>query len=309
MSKSIRKNAASVEAQIRDEDAARAQLESRTHEYAPHDDSNDDAPAGRAPSVARQVTGPTVFDVAEDLSSVGQKTVYRSLANGGLCGAVFAYNELLNWDGPTMDNGQLGPRGLIALARYERLRPRIGQMIDLHNYAALQLAPLVEPGNNFDACMTLDEAIEFACNNAGTQQDQDVLPPEVLAALGLSALDVAAIDAEEAVKRAAEGVKLRASFRENAEAIKAELVNSIDLALGSDDVTTSFNAMQHRNLLAKTQRKLSARMKQLVAARNRYTGAIGDAMLISADVRLIDKAFVQFCRANVGELTDEVADA
>lgn len=309
MSKNIRKNsAASIEQQIKNEDAELSRLDTRSHEFTHHDDTDENAPAGRANSVARQVSGPTVFDAIEDLSSVGQVTSYRSLANGALCGAVFALNELLGWTGPTEDNGQLGARGLIALSRYERLRPRIGQLVDLHNYAALQLAPLI--GDSvFDAAMTLDEAIEFACNNAGMQQDTDRLPNEVLEALGLSAAEVAAIDAEDAVKRVAEGQKLRQSLRDNAEGIKAELENQIDLALGSEDVVTSFNAMQHRALLQKTQRKLSARLKQLVAQRNRYTGAIGDAMLISADVRAMDKAFVKFCRANVGELNEDTVDA
>lgn len=308
MSKNIRKNsAASTEQQIKHEDAEQARLESRNHEFTTHDDTDADAPAGRANSVARQVSGPTVFDAIEDLSSVGQITSYRSLANGALCGAVFTCNELMGWDGPTFDNGELGARGLVALARYERLRPRIGQLVDLHNYAALQLAPLSD--STYDAPMTLDEAIDFACNNAGTQQDTDRLPNEVLEALGLSAEEVAAIDAADALKRAAEGQKLRQSLRDNAEAIKAELANQIDLALGSDDVVTSFNAMQHRSMLQKTQRKLAARLKQLVAQRNRYTGAIGDAMLISADVRAMDKAFVKFCRANAGELNEDTIDA
>mgnify|MGYP007112196604 CR=1 FL=1 len=311
MSKNIRKKPSvsdATEQQIKREDAERAQLEQRAHEFTTRDDSDENAPAGRGHSTARQVTGPTVFDAIEDLSSVGQITAYRSLANGALCGAVFAINERLTWTGPTEDNGQLGARGLVALARYERLAPRIGQMIDLHNFAALQLAPLIGD-SAFDASMTLDEAIDFACNNAGLNQDRDALPAEVLEALGLSALEVAAIDAEEATKRAAEGVKLRASFRENADAIKAELENQIDLALGSDDVTTSFNAMQHRAMLQKTQRKLATRLKNLVAARNRYSGAISDAMLISADVRALDKAFVHFCRANAGELAEDTADA
>ena len=307
MSKNIRKNPKSVEAQIRDEDAARAQLESRTHEYAPTHDEEDDAPAGRAPSVARQVTGPTLFDVIEDMSSVGQKTCYRSLANGGLCGAVFATNERLSWDGPTEDNGQLGARGLIALTRYEQLGPRIGQLLELHNYAALQLAPL-SLDSTFDACMTLDEAIEFACNNAGLNRETDKLSPEILAALGISPEELAAIDAEEETRLAIQGQKLRQSCRDNAEAIKAELANQIDIALGSVDVTTSYNASQHRAMFRKTIGKLQSRVKQLIAARNRYTGGLSDAMMLQADVKLADRAYMQFCRVNAGEL-EESADA
>lgn len=309
MSKSIRKTptAAAVETQIRQEDAARAQLEQRGHEYVSHDDTDEDAPAGRGPSVARQVTGPTVFDVIEDMSSIGQISSWRSLANGSLCGVVFALNERMNWDGPTEDNGQLGVRGLLALARYEQLGPRIGRLIDLHNYAALQLAPLIGD-STFDACMTLDDAIEFASNNAGMNREQDQLPAEVLAALGLSREDLAVIDAEEATRQAIAGQKLRQSVRDNSEAIRAELVNQIDIALGNDEVTTTYNAMQHRSMLQKTQKNLAKRLKQLIAARSRYTSAISDAMLLSADVRALDKAFVAFCRANSGEL-NETADA
>lgn len=312
MSKTIRKNpttpsASDIERQIRDEDAARANLENRAHEYAPHTDEEDDAPAGRGPSTARQVTGPTLFDVVEDMSSIGQKTVYRSLANGALCGAVFAVNERLSWDGPTEDNGQLGARGLIALTRYEQLGPRIGQLLELHNYAALQLAPL-SLDSTFDACMTLDEAIEFACNNAGLNRETDKLSPEVLAALGISPEELAAIDAEEETRLAIQGQKLRQSCRDNAEAIKAELANQIDIALGSDEVLSTYNASQHRAMFRKTIGKLQSRVKQLIAARNRYTGGLSDAMMLQADVKLADRAYMQFCRVNAGEL-EETADA
>lgn len=301
-----KKNPTAADRQIANEDLEQSRLDSRNHEFTQHDDSDEDAPAGRGASTASQVTGPTLFDVTEDLSSVGQMAVYRSLANGALCGAVFATNDRLSWDGPTEDNGQLGARGLVALARYEQLGPRIGQLLDLHNYAALQLAPLAGD-SQYDAAMTLDEAIEFACNNAGMNRETDNLPPEVLKALGISPEELAVIDSEEATRQAMMGQKQRESFRTNAEAIRAELVNQVDLALGSDEVVTRFNAMQHRNLFQKTHKKLSTRLKQLIASRNRYTGAIGDAMLLSADVRAVDKAFVQFCRVNAGELT-ETAD-
>lgn len=313
MSKNIRKNttpsASDIERQIRDEDAAHAALATRNHEYTlrTDEDEDEDAPAGRGPSTARQVTGPTLFDVIEDMSSIGQKTCYRSLANGGLCGAVFVVNERLSWDGPTEDNGQLGARGLIALTRYEQMGPRLGQLIELHNYAALQLAPL-SLDSTFDACMSLDEAIEFACNNAGLNRETDKLSPEVLAALGISPEELAIIDAEEQTRLAIQGQKLRQSCRDNAQDIKAELVNQIDIALGSDEVLSTYNASQHRAMFRKTVGKLQARVKQLIAARNRYTGGLSDAMMLQADVRLADKAYMQFCRVNAGELA-ETADA
>lgn len=311
MSKNVRKNAPkSVEAQIKAEDAALAQLDTRAHEFAGDTGSDEsDAPFGRGESVAAQVTGPTVFDVVPELSSIGQITCWRAISNGAKCGAVFAINERLSWDGPTEDNGQLGARGLVALARYERMPARIGHLIDLANYADLQLEPLVAGGYEGDRSMGLDEVIEFACNNAGMNQEpQDQLPAEVLKALGLSPEDIAAIDAEEATKRAVEGQKLRASCRENAEAIRAELVNQLDIALGDNGVSESMNAQQHRALFQKVAKKLAARTKQLIAARSRYTAAIQDAMFVSADARQLDKAYVQFCRANVGEL-NELADA
>lgn len=308
MSKNVRKNS-SVEKQIKAEDAERAALELRNHEFAGDTRDEDDAPAGRGESVAAQVSGPTLFDALEDCSSVGQVTAWRAISNGAKCGVVFAVNERLSWDGPTHDNGELGVRGLLALARYERMPARIGHLIDLANYADLMLEPLVAGGFPGDRSMSLDEVIEFACNNAGMNQEpQDQLPVEVLEALGISREEIAAIDAEEATKRAVEGQKLRASCRENAEAIRAELVGQLDIALGTDDVTTSMNAQQHRALFQKILKKMGARLKQLIASRSRYTGAVQDAMFVASDSKQLDKAYVQFCRANVGEL-NELADA
>lgn len=153
--------------------------------------------------------------------------------------------------------------------------------------------------------MTLGEAIEFAATSAGLNRQGDELPDEVLEALGISRAQLAMIDAEERRKQVARDQQLREQVRANAADIAGELGSMIDVLHADDAVLSSFTADQHAGLYRKVARKLSARMSQLLGMRSRYDGAIGDAMMVSTDVRLVDKANVAFLRANEGELTQQ----
>lgn len=310
MSKTIRKNAknaaavdtTAVERQIRAEDAARAKLEERGHEFAEQQDSDLTAPLGSAASTAAQVTGATVFDTVDEMSSIGQITALRALANGAICAAVFMANDYLSYDGPKDDTGTLSIAELDALARWEALPRRMNQQADLYSWSAARL--LVLRASKYDEPMKLGEAIEFAATSAGLNRQGDDLPDEVLEALGLTRAQLAVIDAEERRKQAARDAALREQVRTNSADIAGELGSLIDTLHPNDAVLESFTADQHANLYRKVGRKLSARMSQLLGMRSRYDGALADAMLVSGDVRTLDKAQVAFLRANEGELTE-----
>lgn len=309
MSKVIRKNAKSAaatttvadERQIRAEDAQQAKLDSRAHEFTDQQVQDLSAPLGTERSTASQVSGTTVFDVVDELSSVGQITALRAMANGAICTAVFIANDYLSYDGPRQDTGGLIASEIAELDRWERLPARMTQQTDLYGWAAARLQVL--SSGRYDNPMTLGEAIEFAATSAGLNRGDDTLPDEVLEALGMSRAELAVIDAEERRKQALRDQALRSQVRSNAGEIAGELGSMIDVLHATDDVLDSFVADQHVALYRKVARKLSARMAQLLGMRGRYDGAIGDAMLVSADVRTVDKAMTQFLRANEGELS------
>lgn len=261
------------------------------------------APLGTASSTAASVTGATVFDTVDELSAIGQITALRSIANGAICAAVFIANEYLSYDGPRGDTGELSGQQLQALERWEALPARMTQQADLYSWAASRL--LVLRSSKYDDPMTLGEAIEFAATSAGLNRQGDELPDEVLEALGISRAQLALIDADERRKQVARDQQLREQVRTNAADIAGELGSMVDVMHADDAVLGSFTADQHAGLYRKVARKLSARMSQLLGMRSRYDGAIGDAMLVSGDVRTLDKANVAFLRANEGELTQQ----
>lgn len=261
------------------------------------------APLGTAASTAAQVSGTTVFDVIDDLSSVGQTTALRSIANGAICAAVFIANEYLSYDGPRGDTGELDGQQLQALERWEALPARMTQQADLYSWAAAKLVVL--RASKYDDPMTLGEAIEFAATSAGLNRQNDELPDEVLEALGISRAQLAMIDADERRRQAARDAALREQVRTNAAEIAGELGSMVDTLHPNDAVLESFTADQHAALFRKVGRKLSARMSQLLGMRSRYDGALADAMLVSGDVRALDKAQVAFLRANEGELSQQ----
>lgn len=315
MSKNIRKNAAPkndntavleeaaeriAEQRANDAKEARAAKEQSQVDAA---DPALRAPLGTAASTAAQVSGTTVFDVIDDLSSVGQTTALRSIANGAICAAVFIANEYLSYDGPRGDTGELDGQQLQALERWEALPARMTQQADLYSWAAAKLVVLRT--SKYDDPMTLGEAIEFAATSAGLNRQNDELPDEVLEALGISRAQLAMIDADERRRQAARDAALREQVRTNAAEIAGELGSMVDTLHPNDAVLESFNADQHAALFRKVARKLSARMSQLLGMRSRYDAAIADAMLVSADVRSVDKAQVAFLRANEGELSQQ----
>ena len=247
------------------------------------------APVGLEPTTASQVTGPTAFDVIEDLSSVGKIVALRAIANGALIAAVFAAHATVVADAADDRDEE----------KVDQARRRMAQQAELASWATAELGTLAQ--SRFDQPMTLGEALDFACSTASERQPDD-LPQEVLDALGVSPEQVKLIDAAEKQKAAQRSAALRESVRERREDIAAEVHSYMGTGLG--DVINTLDANQHQALLRKVGQKLQARMAQLIGMRARYSAALGEAMLLSADVKTADKALVAFTRANAGELRD-----
>lgn len=288
MSKNIRKNISAASA-VADEladrraDQARAKLELRDHEFTTTESNEANAPCGNAPSTAEQVSGTTVFDIIPRLSSVGQITALRSIANGAIISAVYAAHDAVT---VTDEDRELAAR------------VRMAQQAELYSYAAAELQTLAS--TPYDLPMSIDQAVEFAESSAAAQKP-DKLPQEVLDALGIDEAQLAVIDALEqqrAVQRAAD---LRQSIRDNREAILAEVNSFVDVSGAPNEVVSRLVADQHRALYEKVAAKLQARMAQLIGMRSRYSGALGEALLLTSDIKDVDKAYVTFVKKNQGE--------
>ena len=247
------------------------------------------APVGLEPTTASQVTGPTAFDVVEDLSSVGKIVALRAIANSALIAAVFAAHATVVADAADDRDEE----------KVDQARQRMAQQAELASWATVELGTLAQ--SRFDQPMTLGEALDFACSTAAERMPDD-LPQEVLDALGISAEQLKLIDATEKQKAAQRSAALRESIRDRYDDIAAEVQSYLGTSIG--DVTNTLNADQHQALLRKVGQKLQARMAQLIGMRARYSAALGEAMLLSADVKTADKALVAFTRANAGELRD-----
>lgn len=285
--------------EIREENA-HAALAHQDHAFADtEDEPGTHAPLGLDPSAASQVSGNTIFDEVFNLSSIGQLTVLRSMANSALYSAIMAAHSRVTWDGPTDDTGALNAAELKRLAYFESLPARINQQRALYEYAAKEASHL--SSSEFDAPMDFDTMFDFACTNASQQTANDDLPDDVLEALGITRAQLKLIDADEQKRQAKRDSDLRASLKEMRSSIAAE-VGGLVPDLGNDEVTTSFTAEQHVRLYEKAVKKLQDRMAQLLGIRHRYDGALGDAMLLASDVKTLDKAYVAFRRRNSSEL-------
>lgn len=290
--------AALDEAGIKKADADQARLDRRDHEFGEGGKpERTDAPVGLSPSSPRSVTQGNVFDMLEEISSQGRITGYRAIANGAICGAVFAANQFLTLNQSEDPADQ---------EKAEDARGRMVEQAELYSYAAQNLLTLAL--TPFDKPMTLAEAIDFASSNASDQRRNAELPDEVLELLGITKAQLQVIDADEQRKQKIRDAKLREQFRVNSADIAAEVGSFVDVQHASDAVLSRFTAQQHQQLFNKVVRKLQARIGQLLGIRGKYEGAIGEAILISQDAKQADKAYSAFVRANKAEL-NETADA
>lgn len=288
--------------EIREENAVAARAH-QDHAFTNQvdDEPGTHAPLGLDPSAASQVSGNTLFDEVFNLSSIGQLTVLRALANSALYSAIMSAHTRVSWDGPTEDDGTLNAAELKRLAYYESLPVRINQQRALYEYAAKEAFTL--SSSEFDAPMDFDTMFDFAANNASQQQVNDDLPDDVLEALGITRAQLKVIDADEQKRQARRDADLRASLKDLRSSIAAEIGGLVP-DLGNDEVTTTFTAEQHVKLYEKAVKKLQAKMAQLLGIRHRYDGALGDAMLLASDVKTLDKAYAAFRRRNSAELRD-----
>ena len=75
----------------------------------------------------------------------------------------------------------------------------------------------------------------------------------------------------------------------------------VDVSGAPNEVVSRLVADQHRALYEKVAAKLQARMAQLIGMRSRYSGALGEALLLTSDIKDVDKAYVAFVKQNQGE--------
>lgn len=270
--------------------------------FAPEPDApNPRQLVGQEDSTAAQVNGNTLFDEVFNLSSVGQVQALRTVANGALYAAIMIAHDRVSWDGPTVDDGTLSENEARRLEFYEALPRRLSQQCALYEYACKELEPLVQ--SQFDEPMDFETMFDFVANNASRRNDSDELPDEVLEALGITRAQLRIIDAGEQQRQAQKDTELRASIRAHKGVIQSE-VGHLSAEFGNAEVCSTLTAQQHANLLQKVVKKLQGRVNQLLAIRQRYDGALGEAMLISADAKTLDKAYAAFVRRNSSELRD-----
>lgn len=251
------------------------------------------------------------FAVIEELSLPGQKVALRGIANSAICGAVFLAHALASWDGPTEDDGELNTAQLRQFEFFQRLPHLIQQKTELYSAAASRLGPLVQTA--YDRPMDLDAALEFAKNNATTQMPAD-LPDQILEALGLTREQLRVIDASEMQKRQREAVRLRNSVRDHETNIRNELTSLLAKADKLDDeqiqdVIDALDVSTHAALFQKVAAKLSDGIAQALRKRDRYDGALADAMLLTQDVKTFDKAYKAFLKETAGDRDAERAAA
>lgn len=177
-------------------------------------------------------------------------------------------------------------------------RVRMAQQAELYSYAAAELQTLAS--TPYDLPMSIDQAVEFAESSAAAQKP-DKLPQEVLDALGIDETQLAVIDALEQQRAVQRATDLRQSIRDNREAILAEVNSFVDVSGAPNEVVSRLVADQHRALYEKVAAKLQARMAQLIGMRSRYSGALGEALLLTSDIKDVDKAYVEFVKKNQGE--------
>lgn len=263
--------------------------------------NSDNAPVGMAPSTAQCVSGNTLFDEVYNLTGPGQVVVFRSLANSALYSAIMNAHTRCAWDGPTEDDGALTPQESKRLDYFMSLPHRIQQSRELYEYAAKEL--LLLSTSEFDEPMSFDTMFKFVASNATQRNIADDMPDELLEAFGITRAQLRLIDADEQKRQAKKDAELRASISQLRSSIEVE-VGGIAPELGNDEITTELTAEQHIRLFTKAISKLQARITQLIGLRHRYDGALGDAMLLSNDVKTLDKASINFRRRNAAELRD-----
>lgn len=256
------------------------------------DTHSESSPVGLDPASSAQLGGPNVFDAIARMSSVGQITALRAIANSAIIVACYNAHDMLIAAADTTDE---------ANDRHELSTSRMVLNVELYSYTCELLNPLAT--TRFDRAMTLAEALDFASTTA-TERAPGDLPPEVCDALGISPEQLAVIDAAEKQRQIVRNTQLRESLRAHRDEIEAEIKAWLRVGEDTtlDGLIEKLTPEQHAALFRKVIDKLGQRFNQLLAQRARYSGAIGDALLISADRKDTDKLYTAFVRANESEL-------
>lgn len=227
--------------------------------------------------------GPNVFDAISSMSHVGQVTAYRAIGNSAICCAVYNCFNFLDSDCDDEIAEQL-----------------MRQNVELYDFCGTELETLA--ATKFDRPLTVEDAVKFIASNATASLNLDTLPNDVLEALDITPEQLKLIDAKAKEAQAKRNIKLRESMSQKADAITKEL--NATVGSGTEHVVDQLTAQRHANLFQKVSIKLKAKQMQVLGVRDRYQGALSDAMLLSNDIRELDKAYVNFLRRNAGDLRD-----
>lgn len=227
--------------------------------------------------------GASVFDAIPDMSHVGQVTAYRAIANSAICCAVYNAHAFLKSD--TDD---------------DTAERAMAQNVELYDFCVTELETLATSA--FDKPLSVEDAVKFVASNATASPNLGALPDDVLDALDITAEQLKIIDDKAREAQSKRNLKLRESMHELTDAIIQEL-NSL-VGSGTEEVTRQLTAQRHAALFQKVSTKLKAKQMQVLGLRDRYQGALSDAMLIAADIKALDKAYTLFLRRNSSELRD-----
>jgi hypothetical protein len=235
-------------------------------------------------------SGGDVFAIIPDMSRVGQVTSYRALANGAIAAAIYIAHDLLGLD---REEGE----------KFDELNGRLVKQCELYNIALGECGTLAQ--SDFEMPMDFDTMFDLLANSSAQRKSAE-LPDEVLEALGITRSQLRLIDAEGERERQARDQALRASLRDNADGIRAE-VESIMGSTDAADVSQFLDSLDvntHAALFRKLYDKLSAAQHRALKNRDRYSAGLSDAMLLTSDIKIADKANTAFLRRNAGALRD-----
>lgn len=233
--------------------------------------------------------GPNVFDALQGMSHVGQITGYRAIGNSAICCAVYNANNYLESD-----------------LEDEIAQQLMAQNVELYDFCVNEINTLAT--TKFDQPLSIEDAVAFVASNATARLNLDALPDDILDALDITKEQLALIDAKAKEAQARRNTKLRETMHDRKDALVAEL--KALAGSGSEHVVDQLTPQRHESLFQKVSIKLKAKQMQVIGLRDRYQGALSDAMLLTGDIKELDRAFVAFLRHNANaELKREGTNA
>lgn len=243
-----------------------------------------------------------VFGCIDELSLPGQRVALRAIANSAVCSAVFLAHSYTSWDGPTHDTGELTESEMRQLDYYERLPSMLSERAELYSIAYNRYSPMAQGPR--DMPMSLKDAIEFATTRGGSTPSPD-LPDELLEQLGITRAQLRLIDEAESKRRERQDAQLREAIKENVASITSEIESEFRVVNRGDfdeqEAIERLPVKANAALFDKISKKLGEGMGRAIAQRARNQNALGEAMLLSGDIKLWDKIHRAFLKETAGD--------